>query len=248
MITGMPRIAIAVRDLDVAAKIFRDAFGMPVTEVAGVVESLGVRIAMCTPGNGSNIELMSPANPAAPLNASLQKFIDTRGEGLFALMLEAPDPDAEANELLARGLAVLPLMPGAGGRDVHPRSTHGALIRVYPTPPATEPAAPAELVTGITRVTIAVRDFDHAVTAYRDQFAMALEELAPDAARGVRAAHCRPGSGGVIELVSPLDETRPFASRIANFLADREGMVEIVLETDDLSVLSDLRARGPDVA
>ena len=128
-------------------------------------------------------------------------------------------------------------MPGAGGRDVHPRSTHGVLIRVYPTPTAPEPAAPADLVTGITRVTIAVRDYDHAVTDYRDQFAMALEELAPDAARGVRAAHCRPGSGGVIELVSPFDETRPFASRIANFLAEREGMFEIALESDNLSAL-----------
>ena len=54
---------------------------MPVNEVAGAVESLGVRIAMCTPGDGSNVELMSPADPGAPLNASLQKFIDRRGEG-----------------------------------------------------------------------------------------------------------------------------------------------------------------------
>ncbi len=237
MITGMPRIAIAVRDMDVATATFRDAFAMPVNEVAGAVESLGVRIAMCTPGNGSNVELMSPADPGASLNASLQKFIDNRGEGLFALMLEAPDPDAEADELLCRGLAVLPLMPGAGGRDVHPRSTHGVLIRVYPTPTAAAPPPPAELVTGITRVTIAVRDFDHAVTVYRDQFAMALEELPPDATRGVRAAHCRPGSGGVIELVSPFDETRPFASRIASFLAEREGMFEIVLESDDITAL-----------
>ena len=66
---------------------------------------------------------------------------------------------------------------------------------------------------------------------------MALEELPPDATRGVRAAHCRPGSGGVIELVSPFDETRPFASRIASFLAEREGMFEIVLESDDLTAL-----------
>ena len=46
---------------------------------------------MCTLGRGSNVELMSPANPGAPLNASLQKFVNHRGEGLFALMLEAPD-------------------------------------------------------------------------------------------------------------------------------------------------------------
>ena len=34
MITGMPRIAIAVRDLDLAADTFRNAFAMPVTEVS----------------------------------------------------------------------------------------------------------------------------------------------------------------------------------------------------------------------
>ena len=107
MITGMPRIAIAVRDMEVATTIFRDAFAMPVNEVAGAVESLGVRIAMCTPGNGSNVELMSPADPGALLNAGLQKFIDNRGEGLFALMLEAPDPDAEADELGYRSICII---------------------------------------------------------------------------------------------------------------------------------------------
>ena len=90
MITGMPRIAIAVRNMDEAIRTFRDTFGMPVTESPRSVESLGVRIAMCTPPAGSNIELMSPAVPGEPLNESLQKFLDRRGEGLFALMLEAP--------------------------------------------------------------------------------------------------------------------------------------------------------------
>jgi catechol 2,3-dioxygenase-like lactoylglutathione lyase family enzyme len=245
MITGMPRIAIAVRDMDAAIATFRDGFAMPVNEVAGAVKSLGIRIAICAPGDGSNVELMSPADPDAPLNASLQQFIDRRGEGLFALMLEAPDPDVEADDLLARGLGVLPLMPGAGGRDVHPRSTHGVLIRVYPTVPADGAPRPQQLVTGITRVTVAVRDFDHAVEVYRDQFAMAIEELPPDAERGVRAARCRPGTGGVIEIVSPLDGTRPFASRIADLLAEREGMFEIVLQSDELTSLgARLSARG----
>lgn len=193
---------------------------------------------MCTLGRGSNVELMSPANPGAPLNASLQKFINHRGEGLFALMLEAPDPDAEANDLLARGLGVLPLMPSAGGCDVHPRSTHGVPIRIYPTRPTAEPVPSSELVTGIARVTIAVRDFDDAIAVYRDQFAMALQNLPPDPTRGVQAAHCRPGSGGLIEIVAPLDQTRPFASRVATFLAERERMFEIVLQSDDLAGLA----------
>ena len=119
MITGMPRIAIAVRDLPATVATFRDKLGMPVIDMSeGSVESLGARLAMCVPEGGSNIELMSPADPAAPLSQSLQRFLDRRGEGPFALMLEAPDPNAEADDLSSRGLNVLPLMAGAGGRDV----------------------------------------------------------------------------------------------------------------------------------
>ena len=73
-------------------------------------------------------------------------------------MLEAPTPDEEADVLAARGLDVLPLMAGAGGRDIHPRSTHGVLIRVYPTGSFTQsrPAGPADLgISGISRVMIA---------------------------------------------------------------------------------------------
>ena len=99
---------------------------MPVIDLTpGSVESLGAKLAMCVPEGGSNIELMSPARRDAPLSQSLSRFLERRGEGLFALMLEAPDPDEEATGLTDRGLNVLPPMAGASGRDVHPNSTHG---------------------------------------------------------------------------------------------------------------------------
>jgi hypothetical protein len=41
MITGMPRIAIAVRDLDRAMNVFHTGFGMPVAEVPGQQDRLG---------------------------------------------------------------------------------------------------------------------------------------------------------------------------------------------------------------
>jgi catechol 2,3-dioxygenase-like lactoylglutathione lyase family enzyme len=240
MITGMPRIAIAVRNMEEAIQTFHDRFGMPVNESAQSVQSLGVRIAMCTPAGGSNIELMSPAVPGEPLNESLQKFIDRRGEGLFALMLEAPDPNAEAEDLAARGLNALPLMRGAGGRDVHPRSTHGVLIRVYPTRRPNNAAGqdqrPSGSLTGIARVIIAVKDFDDAVAVYRDRFAMPLEVLPEDRDRGIRAAVCAPGTGGVIEVVSPSGTERPFGRTIARRLEQHgEGMFALVLQTDDLA-------------
>ena len=134
MITGMPRIALAVEDFESAISTFREQLGMPVFDLsAATLESLGARVAICVPRGGSNIEIMSPGNPQAPLSQSVQRFIDHRGEGHFALMLEAADPDVEAAGLLERGLNVLPRMEGAGGRDVHPNSTHGVLVRVYPT-------------------------------------------------------------------------------------------------------------------
>lgn len=248
MITGMPRIAIAVHDLDKAMTFFGETFGMPVHESPASATSLGVRIAMCAPHGGSNVELMSPADPSKPLNASLQRFLDRRGEGLFALMLEAPDPNAEADALAAAGLDVLPLMPGAGGRDVHPRCTHGVLVRVYPTRPHNQqPDGPRSIgLSGIARVQIAVRDFDDAVAVYRDRFGMRLDVCPPDRERGVQAALCTPGSGGVIELVSPRDEQRPFAAAVAHILEKRgEGMFALVLGTADLEpAATALKARG----
>lgn len=254
MITGMPRIAIAVSDFPMSVATFRDKLGMPVIDMSeSSVENLGAKLAMCVPEGGSNIELMSPADPAAPLSQSLQRFLDRRGEGLFALMLEAPDPDAEADELSGRGLNVLPLMAGAGGRDVHPNSTHGVLIRVYPVNSfqrqqdqggAENSDSPG--LSGIARVIIAVHDLDHAVTVYGKKFAMPIDKPSVADKRGVRSAICKPPSGGTIELVSVVDQSRPFARSIAEFLdSKREGMFALVLQSRDIEASANtLATRG----
>jgi catechol 2,3-dioxygenase-like lactoylglutathione lyase family enzyme len=250
VITGMPRIAIAVNDFPMAVATFRDELGMPVIDLSeSSVSSLGAKLAMCVPRGGSNIELMSPADPAAPLSQSLQRFLDRRGEGLFALMLEAPDPNAEASDLSGRGLHVLPPMPGSAGRDIHPNSTHGVLIRVYPVNSFQgqdpDPDGTSDL-SGIVRVIIAVRDIDHAVSAYGDKLAMDISEPSVDANRGVRSAICRPPSGGAIELVSVEDQSQPFARSIERFLdSDREGMYALVLQSNDPEASANvLSARG----
>jgi hypothetical protein len=200
---------------------------------------------------------MSPADPSAALSQSLQRFLDRRGEGLFALMLEAPDPEKEAEVLLDRGLNVLPSMEGAGGRDVHPNSTHGVLIRVYPvdsfagyegTGPASAKDNPE--LSGIARVIIAVEDLERAVDVYGTGFAMDIGRSSLDAERGVRTAICTPASGGVIELVSAQDSKRPFARSVREFLdKDQEGMFAVVLQSRDLQASRHaLLARGVEVA
>jgi catechol 2,3-dioxygenase-like lactoylglutathione lyase family enzyme len=256
MITGMPRIAIAVHDFQATVATFRDKLGMPVIDMSGTsVESLGAKLAMCVPEGGSNIEIMSPADAAAPLSQSLQSFLNRRGEGMFALMLEAPDPDAEAEDLAGRGLNVLPLMAGAGGRDVHPNSTHGVLIRVYPVNSFQKPDSQTSDshtpgLSGIARVIIAVHDLDHAAKVYGDQFALGKDAPSVDAERGVRTATCHPASGGAIELVSVDDPSRPFARSVQAFLdSNREGIYCLVLQSSDLRETAKiLAARGLEAA
>jgi catechol 2,3-dioxygenase-like lactoylglutathione lyase family enzyme len=237
----MPRIAIAVHDFDAAVTTFRDALGMPVADFSErTVPSLGARVAMCVPAGGSNVELMAPADPAEPLSEALQKFLDRRGEGLYALMLEAPDPDAEALELARRGLEVLPLMPGAGGRDVHPRSTHGVLVRVYPddsvrTGDVVGSGDPG--LSGVVKVIVATADASLAATAYGDGLGLDVGPVVVDDERGVLCVECRPPKGGVIELVSAVDVSTPFAQDIERCVKEQHGgMYALVLAATDPGV------------
>ncbi len=250
MITAMPRIAIAAGDFGAVVDTFQNTFGMPVIDISDdTVDVLGAKLAMCVPLGGSNIELMSPADPTAPLSQSLQRFLDKRGDGLFALMLEAPVPDDEAEVLLEKGLQVLPLMEGAEGRDIHPRSTHGVLIRVYPNESFQGEKGPTrdELqLSGIMKVIIAVNDLDQAMSAYGEGMGISTDVSEDDDKRGVRSALVHPPKGGVIELAQPVDASREFASRITGFLAEKgEGMYSLVLHSPDpMSSAEVLRSRG----
>ncbi len=243
MITGMPRVAIAVHDFDGVRDLFREAFGMPVIDLSeSSVASLGARLGMCVPAGGSNIELMSPADPGAPLAQSLQNFLDRRGQGLFALMLEARVPDDEAEELLRRGMNVLPLMVGAGGRDIHPKSAHGVLIRVYPTGSFTGTMADPEQslgISGIKRVLIAVRDIDRAAVTFGEQLGLRTDAVTSDGERGVAIVRCYPPDGGVIDLIAPADPKGPGAVEINQQLERRgEGLFALVLNVLSVSDVS----------
>jgi len=238
MITAMPRIAIAVSDFDAAISTFRERMGMYVDDFSPeTVPSLGAHVAMCQPTGGSNIELMAPSNPDQPLSQALQKFLDRRGEGTYAMMLEAPDPNAEAETLLEKGIKVLPLMRGAGGRDIHPSSTHGVLIRIYPDGSVAQPNNPpsaAPHFSGIQKVMIATRDASIAGEVYADRLGLDADPPDVDSQRGVLTRLIRPAQGGVIELLSPIDTTQKVASDIDSFLCSKgEGIYALVLSANE---------------
>jgi hypothetical protein len=249
VITALPRIAIAMHDFDAGLTTFGEVFGMPVLDFSErTVPSLGAHVAMCVPKGGSNVDLMSPADPAKPLSQALQKFLDRRGDGIYALMLEAPDPDAEASAVSGRGLDVLPLMAGAGGRDVHPRSTHGVLIRIYPDNSAANEPRDGDTpgVSGIMRAIVATTDASLAANTYGHGFGLAVGAVRPDNERGVLAAEARAPKGAVIDLVSAADDDRPFAREIAACVKEQNGGIYgLVLHADDPAAAVDvLTERG----
>jgi catechol 2,3-dioxygenase-like lactoylglutathione lyase family enzyme len=250
VITAMPRIAIAMRDYDAALTTFRERFGLPVVDFSDrTVPDLGTHVGMCMPEGGSNIELMAPSDPDAPLSQSLLKFLDRRGDGLYALMLEAPDPDAEAAALAERDLEVLPLMKGAGGRDLHPRSTHGVLIRVYPDGSVVRPdglSTGEPGLSGIVRAIVATTDAAKAAEVYGRGLGLDVGPAEEDTDRGVTRALVSPPKGGVIELVSVIDATRPFGQAIERFLgAGGRGLYGLVLTAaDPEAAVTVLEARG----
>ncbi|GHO89487.1 methylmalonyl-CoA epimerase [Dictyobacter formicarum] len=131
----MPRridhVAIIVRNLEEALTFYRDTLGIAPTEIKEVPTEL-VRIAFLPLGGpvGSQIELIEPT----PDNASLQKFLERRGEGLHHLCLEVEDIDGALQELKDQGAAVLDQQPrlAAEGRAIflHPKATNGVLLEL----------------------------------------------------------------------------------------------------------------------
>jgi len=238
MITSMPRIAIAVNNFEQALMTFKDEMGMHVLDFSPeTVPSLGAHVGMCQPVGGSNIELMAPSNPDEPLSQALQKFLDRRGEGIYAMMLESPDPNDEAETLLKRGIKVLPLMRGAGGRDIHPSSTHGVLIRIYPNDSVAQPDQPLSAsphYTGIQKVVIATRDASLAGDVYSQGLGLVSDPAQIDTENGVVSCIVRPPKGGLIELVSPIDASKRAAREVESFLQSKgEGICGLQLGARD---------------
>ena len=252
MITALPRIAIAVPDFSATLSLFRDGLGFAVVDISEASASdLGAKIAVCVPENGSNIEIMSPHDPQKALSQSLSRFLDRRGPGLFALMLESPDPNREAESLSRLGLKVLPLMEGAGGRDIHPSSTHGVLIRIYPDNSFERKLEKTDLdigVSGITQVGIAVRDLDKAAEIYSGGLQMQLSKRGHRGHLGSNCVVLKPLKGAAVELTSIDGSKQTQEARWPGSPSQQEeGMKRLTLETFDLDFCyQSLVARGVD--
>jgi len=130
---GLDHVAILVSDLDAAIALFRDVYGLALSEVEEVPTEK-VKVAIFGHGAG-RIELVSPMGPDSPM----AKAIEKRGEGLHHICLEVPDIASAMAALKARGAPLLDEKPrpGAGGAQVafvHPKGSRGVLVELRQGP------------------------------------------------------------------------------------------------------------------
>jgi methylmalonyl-CoA/ethylmalonyl-CoA epimerase len=131
MIGKLNRVAIAVPDLEKAAKIYREALGARVSAPQAEPKH-GVTVVFVELPN-TKVELLHPLGPNSPI----QKFLERNPDGgMHHLCYEVDDIIVARDKLKAQGARVLgdgePKI-GAHGKPVlflHPKDFCGALVEI----------------------------------------------------------------------------------------------------------------------
>jgi len=129
VIRKVSHIAIAVPDVEQAAKFYADKLGLKLVgreDVAGSKVSVGF-----IPVGETRIELVQPAAPDSPIT----KFLETRGPGLQHICFEVDDVAAELARLDAAGVRLIDQVPHPGAHNtmvgfIHPSATGGVLVEL----------------------------------------------------------------------------------------------------------------------
>jgi methylmalonyl-CoA/ethylmalonyl-CoA epimerase len=125
-------VAIVVRDLDTALRVYRDVLGLPLQRVEEVpAEKVKVAFLPLPQGDGE-VELVQPTAD----DTGIARFLEKRGEGMHHICFEVDDIQAAMADLAANGLQILEEKPRLGSQGqkyvfIHPKTAHGVLIELY---------------------------------------------------------------------------------------------------------------------
>jgi methylmalonyl-CoA epimerase len=132
MIKKFHHVAIAVKNLDEALKLYESLFGVKASKIE-VVPEQGVKAALIPMGDGGEIELLEPIDP----NGDVAKFLETKGEGIHHICLEVDDIDKTLSAVAEKGCQLIDKKSrkGLAGQIgfLHPKSTKGVLIELAQT-------------------------------------------------------------------------------------------------------------------
>lgn len=126
-------IAIAVRDLEAAKRVFREKLGLAL-EYEEEFPQYQTRIAMYPVGE-TYLELLDGAADTS----DTAKWIADKGEGLYHICLEVEDIEGALAELKAKGVRLLDERPRVGHANsriafLDPRSTANVLVELVELP------------------------------------------------------------------------------------------------------------------
>ncbi|MFO7650611.1 MAG: methylmalonyl-CoA epimerase [bacterium] len=129
MVKRVAHIAIAVPELDAAAQFYTKTLGLKLTGRESVA-SQKVTVGFIPVGD-TNVELVQPDSPDAPIAGFLAK----RGPGLHHICFEVDDIDALCERLAAAGVRMIDSTPRPGAHGsrvafIHPSATGGVLIEL----------------------------------------------------------------------------------------------------------------------
>ena len=129
MIKKIHHIAIAVKDVEKAAKFYEKILGLKlggVEEVAG----MDVKVGFIQVGE-TRIELVQPLDPAS----GVAKFIEKKGEGIHHICYEVENAADTLETFKEKGVKLIDETPRTGAHHtkvgfVHPKSTGGVLTEI----------------------------------------------------------------------------------------------------------------------
>lgn len=206
MIHDVHHVGIAVRDLDVALKLYHDALGLPVVK-EGAAAARGARVSVLAVGK-SYIELVQPVAPDSPFTA----FIREKEEGLHHIALWSGDADLDVMRLGEMDVPLEDPKPRTGftGKLSYllPEAFDGAIVEVV------EPEE--ELAGDSPPIARRVKKIDHVVlrvpyvslTSGRFQDWFGVETKRTMDRGPATFAFMRPGDV-IIEVIGPKDPTVP---------------------------------------
>jgi methylmalonyl-CoA/ethylmalonyl-CoA epimerase len=134
MFVGMDHVGVAVKSLDEAVRVYRDALGFELKGVH-VLKERKVKVAFFSTGNDAQIELLEPLGSDSPV----AKFLEARGEGIHHIAVRVDDIEAVLTQLRQKDVILVDEKPrdGAEGKKiafVNPRSTKGVLLELVQLP------------------------------------------------------------------------------------------------------------------
>ena len=132
----LDHIAIAVKDLKSAQKIYQD-LGMVFDPKIEEVKEQKVLTAFAQIDQNAHIELLEPTSE----ESTIHKFIQTKGEGIHHLCFKVQDVRTKTQELTDKGFRFIYPEPKIGAGNclvnfIHPKSTGGVLIEISQRPEA----------------------------------------------------------------------------------------------------------------